>query len=148
VLISRCTAFGVYEAYYIEALGSSPSAVAWIGSFQLWLQFTMGLAVGKLFDEGYGRILFIVGSIIYTFSYVLFRLHNREQFLIHLQNIHDQLVQGILAGLPRAGSGRRHWSRHHVLAHPWSHPPLVPAQACTCYWYRRVGLQCWWHLLP
>jgi hypothetical protein len=63
-------AFGVYEAHYIKTLGASASAVAWIGSIQLCLQFFMGFIVGKLFDEGYGRLVILVGSIIYTFACV------------------------------------------------------------------------------
>jgi MFS transporter, MCT family, solute carrier family 16 (monocarboxylic acid transporters), member 10 len=65
-----CVAFGVYEAYYIKALSASASAVAWIGSFQLWLQFSMGFVVGKLFDQGYGRLIIFVGSVIYVLACV------------------------------------------------------------------------------
>jgi hypothetical protein len=63
-------AFGVYQAYYIGALNRSASDISWIGSFQLWLQFTMGMFTGKYFDEGYGRLLLLGGSIVYTLSYV------------------------------------------------------------------------------
>jgi MFS transporter, MCT family, solute carrier family 16 (monocarboxylic acid transporters), member 10 len=63
-------AFGVYEAYYIKALNESASTIAWIGSVQLWFQFSMGLLIGKAFDEGYGRLLILIGSIIYVVSYV------------------------------------------------------------------------------
>jgi hypothetical protein len=61
-------AFGVYQAYYISALGTSSSAISWIGSVQIWIQFSMGLLVGKLFDDGYCRALMVTGSTLYVFS--------------------------------------------------------------------------------
>ena len=69
-LILFCTfgsvnAFGVYQTYYVRTLGKSDSEVAWIGSFQLWLQFTAGIVVGPVFDNGHGRKLMIGGSVLY-----------------------------------------------------------------------------------
>jgi MCP family monocarboxylic acid transporter-like MFS transporter 10 len=58
----------VYQVYYVNELGMSNSSVAWIGSFQLWIQYALGLGVGRLFDEGYGRQLIIGGSILYALS--------------------------------------------------------------------------------
>ena len=60
-------AFGVYQVYYVRTLGKTDSQVSWIGSFQLWLLFTAGLAVGKLFDAGHGRTLVVSGAAIYVF---------------------------------------------------------------------------------
>jgi hypothetical protein len=68
--LTASSAFGVYQAYYVNHLGLSDSAISWIGSFQLWLQFSMGVVVGRPFDEGHGRLLIFVGSIIYLFSCV------------------------------------------------------------------------------
>ncbi|KAH7103228.1 MFS general substrate transporter [Auriculariales sp. MPI-PUGE-AT-0066] len=48
-------AFGVFQSYYVPALGRSDSDVAWIGSFQMWLQLAAALVVGRLFDEGWGK---------------------------------------------------------------------------------------------
>jgi hypothetical protein len=61
-------AFGVYQAYYISALDTPSSAISWIGSVQIWIQFSMGLLVGKLFDDGYCRALIVVGSTLFVFS--------------------------------------------------------------------------------
>jgi hypothetical protein len=63
-------AFGIFQAYYISgAIGDvSASMVSWIGSVQIWIQFTMGLVVGKLFDDGYGRMLIWAGSALFAFS--------------------------------------------------------------------------------
>jgi hypothetical protein len=69
-LILFCTfgyvnAFGVFQVYYVQALGRSDSEISWIGSFQLWFQLSAGLVVGRVFDEGYGRALVVGGSAIY-----------------------------------------------------------------------------------
>ncbi|KAH7103229.1 major facilitator superfamily domain-containing protein [Auriculariales sp. MPI-PUGE-AT-0066] len=69
-LILFCTfgfvnAYGSLQVYYVRALEKSDSQVAWIGSFQLWLQFSAGLVVGKVFDEGYGKALVVGGSALY-----------------------------------------------------------------------------------
>lgn len=77
-LIALCTfgyaqSFGVYEDLYTLSGASTPSNVAWIGSFQLFMMFAMGLPAGKLFDAGYFRHLEIGGALIFVFSYVPFR---------------------------------------------------------------------------
>lgn len=64
----QVNAFGVYQSYYSQHMGKSDSAISWIGSFQLWLLFSLGIVTGKLFDEGYCRHLIAGGSLIYVFS--------------------------------------------------------------------------------
>lgn len=62
-------AFGIFQAYYIAGtVGDfSASIFSWIGSVQIWIQFTMGLVVGKLFDDGYGRVLIWASSALFAF---------------------------------------------------------------------------------
>lgn len=63
----QVNAFGVYQSYYSQQLGKSDSAISWIGSFQLWLLFSLGIVTGKLFDEGFCRHLIGLGSVLYVF---------------------------------------------------------------------------------
>lgn len=67
--------FGVYQSYYQlnQLSNETESNISWIGSIQLWLQFSMGAVAGPLFDKGYFRHLLLVGSIIYAFSFVIHR---------------------------------------------------------------------------
>lgn len=46
-------AFGIYEAYYLETFlkDESPSAVAWIGSIQIFVQFSGSLISGPVCDR-------------------------------------------------------------------------------------------------
>jgi hypothetical protein len=40
------------------------SAISWIGSLQLFLQFSVGAFAGPLYDRGYFRWLILAGSIL------------------------------------------------------------------------------------
>ncbi|KAJ6590948.1 MFS general substrate transporter [Mycena vulgaris] len=65
--------FGVLEDHYTRIFlnESSASDVSWIGSMQLFLDFSIGLPAGKLFDDGHFRLLMISGTIIYLFSFFM-----------------------------------------------------------------------------
>lgn len=65
--------FGVFQAYYqFHGYPSeSSSTIAWIGSIQLFLQFSMGAVAGPMYDKGHFRLLVTVGSIIYIVWYVI-----------------------------------------------------------------------------
>ncbi|KAH7103203.1 MFS general substrate transporter, partial [Auriculariales sp. MPI-PUGE-AT-0066] len=58
--------FGVYQAYYDQILGKSSSAISWIGSFQLWLLYGGATIVGRVFDDGWGKVLILGGSLLYV----------------------------------------------------------------------------------
>ncbi|EIN11718.1 MFS general substrate transporter [Punctularia strigosozonata HHB-11173 SS5] len=89
-------AFGVYQAYYVEKLGRSDSAVSWIGSFQLWLMFTMGLFTGKLFDEGHCRLLIFVGSVFYIVALFMTSLCTEYWQVFLAQGVCGGIGLGIL----------------------------------------------------
>ncbi|KAI5865753.1 major facilitator superfamily transporter [Durotheca rogersii] len=54
--------FGVFQAYYTATLlaGAGPSAVAWIGSVQVFLMMAVGAAAGRLLDAG--RLRLVLGG--------------------------------------------------------------------------------------
>ncbi|KAF9448297.1 MFS general substrate transporter [Macrolepiota fuliginosa MF-IS2] len=58
--------WGVFQSYYeIHMLkNSSPSQIAWIGSVQYSLVFLPGLITGRLFDLGYLKVPFFLGTVI------------------------------------------------------------------------------------
>lgn len=59
--------FGVFQSYYqLTAFPDHPpSDISWIGSVQLFLQFSMGAIAAPLYDKGYFRHLIAVGSVLY-----------------------------------------------------------------------------------
>lgn len=50
--------FGVFQTYYVNSLGKSPSDISWIGSIQVFLVFFIGTFTGRLTDAGYFRPVF------------------------------------------------------------------------------------------
>ncbi|RAK73774.1 MFS general substrate transporter [Aspergillus fijiensis CBS 313.89] len=60
------SSYGVFEAHYTTALLAdyTPSAIAWIGSVQLFLMMAIGLPVGSIMDRGHLRLLVVAGSVL------------------------------------------------------------------------------------
>ncbi|KAE9369845.1 MFS monocarboxylate transporter-like protein [Stipitochalara longipes BDJ] len=63
-------AYGTFQEYYSQTLLShkSPSEIAWIGSFALFIQFSFSLPVGYLNDLLGPTILVRIGSVIIIFA--------------------------------------------------------------------------------
>ncbi|TDZ75089.1 Aspyridones efflux protein apdF [Colletotrichum trifolii] len=56
--------WGVFQTYYVEMLGRPPSDVSWIGSFQVFLLFFVGVFSGRYTDAGYFRVLYLAGAVL------------------------------------------------------------------------------------
>lgn len=128
--------FGVYEDLYVLAGASTPSNVAWIGSFQLFMVFAMGLPAGKLFDAGYFHHIQIAGALLFVFScvyylrtepYELMTLIHNRLFMLSLVDISKYyqifLSQGVGVGigcglmfLPALSIQAHHWKKRRALA--------------------------------
>jgi hypothetical protein len=65
--------FGVYQTYYAShQLGAStPSDIAWIGSFQLFCMFSGGTVAGRIFDSYGPKWLLRVGSTMHFLAFIL-----------------------------------------------------------------------------
>ncbi|RJE19832.1 Major Facilitator Superfamily [Aspergillus sclerotialis] len=88
--------YGAFETYYIDTYltTSTPSAISWIGSIQLFLTMFVGVLAGRILDAGYLRPLLIGGSVIQVFGMFMTSLSTEYWQVL--------LAQGICAGL---GSG-------------------------------------------
>lgn len=79
--------YSVFQTYYRQHQLSDrdDSTVAWIGSFQVFLQFAGGLVSGPLFDRFGPRYLIISGSFLLVFGMMMLSLcHEYYQiFLAH-----------------------------------------------------------------
>lgn len=54
--------YGVFQRYYLSRFpSSSPSAISWIGSIQVFLVFFVGVLAGRLSDAGHFRPVFAAG---------------------------------------------------------------------------------------
>ncbi|KAJ9143511.1 MFS general substrate transporter [Pleurostoma richardsiae] len=85
--------FGAFQTYYQEVLLSdmSASAIAWIGSIQIFFLMTGGLVIGPLYDLGFVRSLLIVGTILVTFGFMMTSISTQYYQVL--------LAQGVCVGL-------------------------------------------------
>ncbi|KAI9830722.1 MAG: hypothetical protein M1819_005386 [Sarea resinae] len=83
--------FGVYQAYYETTIPRSPSDISWIGTFQGFLLFLVGILTGPVYDKGYFRTLIIVGTFLTTFGMMMTSIAT-EYYQIFL-------AQGVVVGL-------------------------------------------------
>ncbi|KAJ3561118.1 hypothetical protein NP233_g10394 [Leucocoprinus birnbaumii] len=100
--------WGVFQAYYQETIlkDYSPSAVAWIGSIQYALIFLPGLVVGRLFDIGYFRAVFLTCNALLLLATFLTAQCTRYW--------HFLLCQGIVVGV---ASGGLYGCSNAIMAH-------------------------------
>ncbi|KAF9884055.1 hypothetical protein FE257_002341 [Aspergillus nanangensis] len=88
--------FGVFETFYTDTYltTSTPSAISWIGSIQLFLTMLVGVFAGWFLDAGHLQILLLLGGFFEIFG----------MFMTSLSTTYWQvlLAQGICVGL---GSG-------------------------------------------
>lgn len=84
--------FGLFQSYYVNNMQlGSPSAVAWIGTIQVWILFNVGTLSGRATDAGYFKLTFILGAIIACLG----------MFMLSLCTQYWQvfLAQGVCVGL-------------------------------------------------
>ncbi|KAF8334539.1 MFS general substrate transporter [Amanita rubescens] len=89
--------WGIFQSYYQSTIlkDSTPSNIAWIGSIQYALVFFPAILIGRLFDLGYFRSIFIPCSIVLvTATFLVAECHVYWQFL---------LCQGFAVGLACGG---------------------------------------------
>ena len=85
--------FGVFQNYYETELlrGSSPSAISWIGSVQVFCFMAVAVITGPLFDMGYCRTLILAGTLFETGGFMLTSIGTAYWHIL--------LAQGICIGL-------------------------------------------------
>ncbi|KAL7931653.1 major facilitator superfamily domain-containing protein [Trichoderma chlorosporum] len=85
--------FGVFQAYYETDLlrDSSPSAISWIGSVQVFCLMSVGAVIGPLYDTGYCRALLFAGTLLVTLGFMLTSISTRYWQIF--------LAQGVCLGL-------------------------------------------------
>lgn len=85
--------FGVFQTYYETDLlrGSSPSAISWIGSVQVFCFMAIAVIIGPLFDMGHCRSLLIAGIVFETAGFMLTSIGTSYWHIL--------LAQGLCIGL-------------------------------------------------
>ncbi|KAF8329279.1 major facilitator superfamily domain-containing protein [Amanita rubescens] len=88
-------AFGVFQDYYTTVFLTKYTAsdISWIGSVQVFFELVLGIVAGKLYDAGYCRSMITGASILFSFSYFMLSLVQKEQYY------QTFLAQGIGLGI-------------------------------------------------
>ncbi|KIE00965.1 Major facilitator superfamily domain, general substrate transporter, partial [Metarhizium majus ARSEF 297] len=83
--------FGVYQLYYVDAMGLESSQVSWIGSVQVFLAFIVCGPSGRIADAGYAHEIIIVGCFFVVLgSYMTSFCYGYWQIM---------LAQGVCTGI-------------------------------------------------
>ncbi|KZT65263.1 MFS general substrate transporter [Daedalea quercina L-15889] len=111
------TSFGVFQDYYEAAGAADSSTISWIGSLQLFLTFSIGLVSGKWYDEGYFRLMSIIGTFLIALALFMLSICDPSKYygLILTQGI----VMGIGNGLlitPTLSIQSQYWDKKLGLA--------------------------------
>lgn len=67
--------FGLFQSYYVDNMKiGTPSAVAWIGTIQVWILFNIGTFSGRATDAGFFKLTFTLGAVIALFGMFMLSL--------------------------------------------------------------------------
>ncbi|KAJ7452187.1 major facilitator superfamily domain-containing protein [Mycena galericulata] len=123
-MVQFCTfgyinAFGVYQDYYTREFLTNKTAadISWIGSFQLAIQYAMGVGVGRAVDAGYFHHMMIFGSTLYVLCIFLLSLTHAGQFYqVFLAQAVGMGIFPALIFLPSFTIVSHHFKRRRALA--------------------------------
>lgn len=107
--------FGVYQLYYVDALGLASSKVSWIGSVQVFLAFVVCAPSGRIADAGYAHEIIIIGCFFVVLgSYMTSFCYEYWQIM---------LAQGVCTGIglgvistPAVAITSSYFDKHRSLA--------------------------------
>ena len=90
------TSFGVFQSYYTESLGRSPSDISWVGSVQVFLLFFVGIFSGRASDSGYFRTMLLSGAVLEIFCIMMTSLCTQYWQLFLAQGIGQSIGAGMM----------------------------------------------------
>ncbi|KAL4882347.1 major facilitator superfamily domain-containing protein [Aspergillus karnatakaensis] len=88
--------FGVFQSYYTESLGRSPSDISWVGSIQIFLLFFIGTFSGRATDAGYFKVTLTIGALLELFSIFMTSLCTKYWQLFLAQGVGQGLGCGLM----------------------------------------------------
>lgn len=88
--------FGIFQGYYTKTLGLQPSAVSWIGTTQLFLNFTVGVFSGRMMDAGLYKYTLFTGLSLQVIGAFTTSICTKYYQLFLAQGICNGLGNGFL----------------------------------------------------
>lgn len=92
--------YGVFQAYYqaVVLYDKSPATIAWIGSFQVFLLFSMSVMVSPLIDKGHFQPCFTGGCLLMLISILATSWCHKFWSLLLVQGIFTGVGMGVAFG--------------------------------------------------
>ncbi|KAJ7075643.1 major facilitator superfamily domain-containing protein [Mycena belliarum] len=123
-MVQFCTfgyinAFGVYQDFYTREflINKTAADISWIGSFQLAVQYAMGVIVSRAVDAGYFHHLMFIGSSLYVLCIFLLSLaKSGEYYQVFLAQAVGMGIFPALIFLPSFTIVSHHFKRRRALA--------------------------------
>jgi MFS family permease len=109
--------FGAFQAYYTDTLllGTSPSAISWIGSIQTFTLMFVGVLSGRLLDAGYLRTQLCLGISLEVLGMMLTSFSTKYWQILVSQGLCVGLGAGLLY-LPSLAVPAQYFSSRVMLA--------------------------------
>lgn len=109
------TSFGAFQDYYESELlaSSSPSDISWIGSFQLFLIFAVGVFSGRMLDAGHFFVTYVSGCVLLVLGVFMTSLAKTYWQVFLAQAVCSGLGSGLLF-TPAMGLVATYFSRLKV----------------------------------
>ena len=90
------TSYGIFQQYYVESLGSSPSNISWVGSVEVFLIYFVGTFSGRAVDAGYLRQTLACGLALQIIGVFTTSVATKYWQLFLAQGICQGLGNGLL----------------------------------------------------
>lgn len=109
------TSFGLFQSYYATTLDTTPSAISWIGSIQIFLVYLIGTFSGRALDAGYFRAILVCGFSLQVLAVFMTSISNQYWQLFLAQGICKGLGDGLLF-CPTVSLVATYFSKNRVFA--------------------------------
>lgn len=84
------SSFGIFQTYYVGALGHPPSDISWVGSVQIFLLFFIGTFSGRATDYGLFKPTIILGSFFMIFGVFMTSLSTKYE--LPMSSLPEKLI--------------------------------------------------------
>ncbi|KAI9670970.1 MAG: hypothetical protein M1831_005055 [Alyxoria varia] len=109
--------YGSFHTYYVSTLlkDRAESDISWVGTFQGFLLFLVGVFTGPIFDKGYFRSLIVTGTVLVVLGLMMTSLCEEYWQVFLAQGVCVGLGAGCLF-LPSVGISTTYFSKKRAVA--------------------------------
>ncbi|PSN70297.1 MFS general substrate transporter [Corynespora cassiicola Philippines] len=90
------SSFGLFQSYYATTLSTTPSAISWIGSVQIFLIYVIGTFSGRALDGGHMHTVLRLGSFLQILAIFMTSISTQYWQLFLAQGICKGIGDGLV----------------------------------------------------